>query len=120
MIIKNRLNKKVLYPIIAIILLLSFFIIPSKNNKSIFSNLITIHNKHDELSAERLAVYDKMRIEYVNIKNRVTGTEPFNDGDTSNSEGVDVSETDDYIRTFDIMKYTFGFLVDSFTQPCSR
>ena len=106
MIIKNRLNKKVLYPIIAIILLLSFFIIPSKNNKSIFSNLITIHNKHDELSAERLAVYDKMRIEYVNIKNRVTGTEPFNDGDTSNSEGVDVSETDDYIRTFDIMKYT--------------
>ena len=47
-----------------------------------------------------------MKIEYVNIKNRVTGTAPWNTGDTSNTNGVDVSETDNYVRTFDVLKYT--------------
>ena len=61
---------------------------------------------YDSLSIERQELYDKMKIEYVNIKSRVTGTEPFNAGSTSNANGVDVDPKDDYVRTFDVMKYT--------------
>ena len=60
----------------------------------------------ESLSEERQANYDKMRIEYVNIKNRITGTEPFNTGNESNVNGIDVSPDDNYIRTFDAIKYT--------------
>lgn len=58
----------------------------------------------DELSEERQAVYDKMKIDYVNVNSRTTGTAPFNTG-TSDANGNDVSETDDYVRTFDVMRY---------------
>ena len=101
---KVKLNKKIIPIIIISIVLLTIFIIPFKNNKSIFLTLI--NNKYEGLSAERQALYDKMRIEYVNIKSRITGTAPFNEGEISNSDGIDVSENDDYIRTFDVMKYT--------------
>ena len=63
---KVKLNKKIIPIIIISIVLLTIFIIPFKNNKSIFFTLI--NNKYEGLSAERQALYDKMRIEYVNIK----------------------------------------------------
>ena len=100
--LKKTKFKKIL--MVIAVLILAVFVIPIKNNKSIFYNLI--NNKFDGLSAERLELYDKMRIDYINIKNRVTGTEPFNDGEESNTLGIDVSATDNYIRTFDVMKYT--------------
>ena len=60
----------------------------------------------ESLSEDRQENYDKMKIEYINVKNRVTGTEPFNEGDISNENGVDVSPNDNYVRTFDSIKYT--------------
>ena len=103
---KTIKNKKRIIPIFIIILiLLIVFVIPIRNNKSIFNSLISNKN-FNELTAERQELYDKMKIEYINIKNRATGTEPFNDGETSDSNGVDVTANDNYVRTFDVMKYT--------------
>ena len=102
-IIKNK--KKIIPILIIILILLIVFVIPIRNNKSIFNSLISNKN-FNELTAERQELYDKMKIEYINIKNRVTGTEPFNDGETSDSNGVDVTANDNYVRTFDVMKYT--------------
>ena len=100
---KRKLNKRVLF--VAILIVLTIFVIPVKNNKSIFYSLIT-NNKFEGLSEDRQALYDKMKIEYINIKNRITGTEPFNEGDISNTDGIDVTDSDNYVRTFDVMKYT--------------
>ena len=68
--LKKTKFKKIL--MVIAVLILAVFVIPIKNNKSIFYNLI--NNKFDGLSAERLELYDKMRIDYINIKNRVTRT----------------------------------------------
>lgn len=100
-IIKNRYFK-----IISIILfILAILFIPFYRKTNLIS-IIDNRIKYLTLSEERQAVYDKMKIEYLNIKSRVTGTAPFNVGDGSNSLGVDVSDSDDYVRTFDLMKYT--------------
>ena len=104
--IKKIGKKRIIVIISIIILLIGVFFIPVNKGKTIFSSIIKKQNLYDSLSQERQELYDKMKIEYVNIKNRVTGTEPFNEGSTSNSEGVDVSPSDDYVRTLDVMKYT--------------
>ena len=49
--------------------------------------------------------YNKMKINSVNIISRKTGTAPFNTESISNEYGVDVSDSDDYVRTFDYVKY---------------
>ena len=100
---KKILSKKL--PIIITILLIFLTVI----GITIKDDLQAIYNNYqykNSLSEERQAVYDKMKIEYVNIKSRITGTAPWNTGTTSNADGVDVSETDEYIRTLDVMKYT--------------
>jgi hypothetical protein len=97
------MNKKI--PVI-----ITIFLIVLTLTSLYFKNDITAVLKNYEykasLSAERQEVYDKMQIEYVNIKNRITGTAPFNEGTTSNENGTDVSETDNYVRTLDAVKYT--------------
>ena len=100
-----KITKKTIPVIIAFFaIILSFVTITFGGN--IIESLTTNINFKESLSEERQANYDKMKIDYVNIKNRVTGTAPWNSGDASNADGVDVSETDDYVRTFDVMKYT--------------
>ena len=97
------MRKKIL--IIAFILITSILFIPFFKGH----NLVTIAKDKIEyfaLPEDRQAVYDKMKIEYLNIKSRKTGTAPFNDGTISNEFGVDVSDSDNYVRTFDLMKYT--------------
>ena len=99
----NKTSIKIMAIIIFVILAILF--VPFYRG----SNLVRIiKDKIDylALSPERQEVYDKMKIEYLNIKSRITGTEPFNSGTTSNANGVDVSDKDDYVRTFDVMKYT--------------
>lgn len=100
---KKRRNIRIL--VLIIVIFLALFVIPIRNNKSLVSNLIS-YIKYEGLSAERQELYDKMKIEYVNIKKRITGTEPFNVGESSNPDGIDISPDDNYIRTFDVMKYT--------------
>lgn len=90
---------------IIFLLILSVLFIPFYKGTSLMK-IIQNRVEYLALSEERQAVYDKMKIEYLNIKSRVTGTAPFNSGDESNTDGVDVSDSDDYVRTFDVMKYT--------------
>ena len=66
---------------------------------------MSVNNPVKKLSAERQAVYDKMKVNSLNIKERNTGTAPFNIGESSNIDGVDVTDKDDYIRTFDKISY---------------
>ena len=47
--------------------------------------------------------YDKMRISYLNIKERKTGTPSWNS--TSDMNGNDSSDSDNYLRTMDTMSY---------------
>jgi len=97
-------NKKILL-IISIIIVLMITLLPLYKGRNLF-NIINEKRNYYALSDERQQAYDKMKIEYLNIKSRVTGTAPFNSGTTSNANGVDVSATDNYVRTFDVMKYT--------------
>ena len=96
------------------VLIITFFLIGILTTVSFYINKkITSYSKtaikeklYDSLSAIRQENYDKMKIQYINIKNRVTGTTPFNTGTTSNATGIDVSANDNYVRTLDVMKYT--------------
>ena len=100
-------KKKLFFVFVLIILGLLF--IPIFHHQNLFTkvkNSISSKIYYDHLSELRQEAYDKMKIEYVNVKNRVTGTAPFNSGSVSNANGMDVSDSDDYIRTFDVMKYT--------------
>lgn len=100
----KRKIKKILF-IFLLIFVISF--IPFFNGKNIYKKVsMTVNNPVKKLSAERQLVYDKMKVDYVNVKTRTTGTAPFNTGvSNSDADGNDVSDSDDYIRTFDTMKY---------------
>ena len=52
------------------------------------------------------ANYGKLQIDVFKIKERLTGTEPFNVASASNENGVDISPDDNYIRTNDTINYT--------------
>ena len=45
-------------------------------------------------------------IDILKITERLTGTEPFNNASGSNSNGVDISPDDNYVRTNDSINYT--------------
>ncbi len=87
------------------VLLIAILFIPFYRGHSL-TTIVKNRIEYLSLSEERQAVYDKMKIEYINIKSRITGTAPFSEGDVSNTDGIDVSDSDNYVRTFDIMKYT--------------
>ena len=101
----KKVNKKRIILVIMIVLLIS--ILPIFKGKNIYKYVSkSINNPIKRLSEERQKVYDKMKIEYVNIESRTTGTEPFNkEVGVSDTEGKDVSGSDDYVRTFDSMNY---------------
>ena len=114
--LKSRKRRIIITGIIVsiLVIILGVFIIPFFNGKSLFNAYIYKIKYYDSLSPERQANYDKMKISYAKITKRVTGTEPFNtetkksvdDGSVvSNSEGIDVSANDNYIRTFDTITY---------------
>ena len=91
------LNKK--YVLIVLMLfvgsfLVGYFITPKNDYTEEIILGDTIYNSEN---------YDKMRISYLNIKERKTGTASFNN--ESDMEGHDASATDNYIRTFDTMSY---------------
>ena len=102
------LNRKIIKCIIVIIVLLGLLTLPIFKGESFYLKsykFITQKMDYYNLSEERREAYDKMRIEHLNIKSRITGTAPFNTGSVSSSDGVDVADNDDYVRTFDVMKY---------------
>ena len=109
----KRINKKVLFfmPLLIVILLISFFCMPIKDGRSLYSNIQ--YNKK-VAAAIQPDNYDKMKISYAKIVERKTGTPNFNtttgesidDGSVvSNMDGIDVSEKDNYVRTFDTIQY---------------
>ena len=100
-----HLNKKMLFLCFTIIFILVVFLAPIYRGVNLLS-IVSQKKDFYALSEERQELFDKMKIEYVNIKSRITGTAPFNVGEESNENGVDVSDKDDYVRTFDVMKYT--------------
>lgn len=92
-----------------IISILFINILPIFNGKNLYkyiSNSISKRTVKESLSVERQNNFDKMKIEYVEIANRLTGTAPFNSGSVSTADGIDVSNADDYVRTFDSVSYT--------------
>ena len=104
--VKSFFNKKIFFlGVIIILLILVAFLAPIYRGVNLLS-IVSQKRDYYALSEERQELFDKMKIEYVNIKSRITGTAPFNVGEESNENGVDVSDKDDYVRTFDVMKYT--------------
>lgn len=103
------MKKKTVIIITTIVVLLGVFLTPFFHHQSLFSkvkNSIESRIYYANLNELRQEAYDKMKIEYINIKSRITGTAPFDSGEESNTNGIDVSDSDEYIRTFDVMKYT--------------
>ena len=101
---KSIMKKKYLIiPLITLVFIISFFAIFKVINKSIW---FSVNNPVEKLSYDRQLVYDKMKIDFLNIKSRTTGTDLITDDVlASDDTGNDVSETDDYVRTFDYIKY---------------
>ena len=108
------MKKKVLLFIALIVLLVPAFIflVPVKDGRTVYKNI-----KYKQLLAGAVQPdnYDKMKITYLNIVNKKTGTESFNTPDgksvddgsvVSNMDGIDVSANDDYVRTYDVLEYT--------------
>ena len=108
----KRNKKKIGISTIVILLLLTiFFLMPLKNGRSIFGNII--YNRNIKYAYNQEA-YDKLKIADVHLTKTITGTAPFNtdthesvdDGSvTSNMNGIDVSEKDNYVRTYDTFRY---------------
>ena len=83
-----------------------------KAKQEIVSNYIGYQLPYDELPDSRKNNYDKMKISHIAIVDRKTGTEPFNNATQSDSNGNDIKDTDDYVRTFDVIKYTIEVGID--------
>ncbi len=107
------MKKKVLLFIALIVLLVPTFIflVPVKDGRTVYKNI-----KYKQLLAGAVQPdnYDKMKISYVRIVERKTGTEKFNTPDfhsvddgsiLSDMDGHDVSEKDNFVRTFDKVQY---------------
>ena len=101
----KKITKKTI-PLLIALFVIVIAIVTISFGGNIIESLTTNINYKESLSEERQANYNKMKIDYVNVKERITGTAPWNSGDTSNADGVDVSDKDDYVRTFDVLKYT--------------
>ena len=92
---KKILNKN--HPFIVILLLVVGF------------TIYHFTKPNDELKEEGIAAdinsetYDKLRVSYLDIKERKTGTPSFNS--TSDMNGHDASADDNYLRTMDTMSY---------------
>ena len=111
--IKNKFWIKIVISAFVIsIISISLFLFLN-NNKERLNNYIVKPLSYNELSEERKDNYDKFKIYHAAITDRKTGTEPFNSGDTSNDQGIDVSGTDNYVRTFDYIKYTIELGIDT-------
>ena len=117
---KRRINR-IIIPILVLVILILFFVVPLFNGRTAYSILTYKDVYYASLSAERQAVYDKLIVKDVKITERKTGTPNFNtstgqsvdDGSVlSNLEGKDVSEKDDYVRTFDTVGYTIEVSID--------
>ena len=99
----RKVTKRIFTILLFIFVVSLLPIFKGKNIYKYVSN--SVNNPIKKLSAERQAVYDKMKVSSLNIKGRKTGTAPFNSGSVSNIDGVDINDTDDYIRTFDKISY---------------
>ncbi len=107
------MKKKILLIIALIILLVPAFIflVPVKDGRTIYQNIIYQRKVNAGVQPDN---YDKMKITYATIVERKTGTENFNTPDLhslddgsllSDMDGHDVSEKDNYVRTFDNVQY---------------
>lgn len=116
----RRINKKLLFtlPAIVLLLILSIFVLPFKNGRSIFSNISYSKKVAASIQPNN---YDKMKISSAIITERITGRANFNtpngesieDGSVlSDTNGNDVSKHDNFIRTFDELIYNIEVRVD--------
>ena len=110
-------NKKILLNIfyVLIVLILVVAIIPFNNGRTILQSLT---NQYEASNSEN---YNKLKIVSADIVSRKTGTSPFNTPDRtsvddgsilSNDDGVDVSNQDDYVRTYDSFTYEIEVGID--------
>lgn len=117
---KRKVNKLII-PILVMLIPIMLFALPIFNGRTAYSVLTYKDEYYASLSSERQALYDKLIIKNVEITERKTGTASFdtetgssieNGSVLSNMEGIDVSEKDDYVRTFDIVSYTIEVNID--------
>ena len=106
---KMKRNLFILVSIIAVVLLVIFF---SKSvSETIQKNRIQQANAEEAAQIEDLK--DSMKIESISIVGRATGTGPFTeteDGTIPETPelGEDYTDTDEYVRTFDVVKYNLN------------
>lgn len=117
---KRRINR-IIIPILVLVIPILFLVVPIFNGRTAYSILTYKDIYYDSLSDTRQEAYDKMQVEEVKITERKTGSPNFNtdtrqsidDGSVlSNMEGIDVSEKDDYVRTFDTVSYVLEVNVE--------
>ncbi|MGN1370773.1 MAG: MucBP domain-containing protein [Candidatus Coprovivens sp.] len=95
------MNKKIIILIGLIIFTSSIVILNKEKINNIFENTIN----YLKLSSDRQELYNKMMISEIKIVQRETGTVPFNESPASDTNGNDISASDDYVRTSDKVKY---------------
>ena len=113
--------KKVTKPVIVLTIVSILLMILLIQSNTMFEKIIKKDEYYSSLTEERKALYDKLKVKNIKITDRKTGTKNFNtatyesvdDGSVvSNMEGIDVSEKDDYVRTFDTISYTLEVNVE--------
>ncbi len=101
----KKSNKKTIFIITILFFTMSLFtisVIKKDDIKNYFKSAIY----YQHLNSERQELYNKLMINNVIVKSRTTGTAPFNTGTVSDTNGVDVSATDNIVRTLDKVRYT--------------
>lgn len=96
-----------------IIIGIMLIIIPKYGSTNSLSNYIGNLLSYNDLPESRKNNYDKMKISHVEITSRKTGTKPFNNANESDDNGIDISEDDNYVRTFDTIGYTLEIGIES-------
>ena len=109
---KMQRNILILISIIAVLLLALFF--SGSITETIEKNKIQQANAEEEAQIEDLK--DCMKIESISIVGRATGTGPFTEAEDGNipevpAPGEDYTDSDSYVRTFDVVKYNLNVSV---------
>ncbi len=99
-----KMNKKklIIVTLLVMIMTLGTFVFIKREDLSERLKSIVYYN---HLNSTRQELYNKLMISSVEVKNRTTGTAPFSSGTASNTEGIDVSASDNYVRTSDKVQY---------------
>ncbi len=107
---KMKTNLLIIFLIVVIVAVLSL-IFSDKVSETIEKNKMQQVNAEEEANIEDLK--DSMKIESISIVGRATGTGPFTETEDGTipevpGPGEDYTDSDEYVRTFDVVKYNLN------------